>query len=159
MSGIRNGNDNSWRNHMTDRILHIDDDRIVLDLVQAIFRDNEQIAVTSRTNAEDALASIQSLRPDLIIVDIAMPNMGGVEFTHQLRKIPQSAHTPIIILSGRAQNLRESIIFQEMTPIVLEKPVDPDRLRYEAKTLLARAKSIIAPRSIPDEVENSRKGT
>jgi two-component system OmpR family response regulator len=132
--------DNLRRNRMTDRILHVDDDPIFLDLVQAIFRNNKQVIVTSRDNAENALASIQSLKPDLIISDIAMPNMGGLTFIHELRAVPQTAQTPIILLSGRAQNLEAYSTFREMDLIIMEKPVDPDRLRSKVEALLARAK-------------------
>jgi len=125
---------------MTKRILHIDDDPIILDIVQSTFKSDGQIAVTSIKNAEDALAVIQNLKPDLIIVDIAMPNMGGFEFILELRKFAQFAATPIIILSGRARNLGVNNPFQQMSVVVSEKPVVPDRLRYEAEMLLSRAK-------------------
>ncbi len=125
---------------MTDQILHIDDDPIFLDLVQTIFRNDKQLAVTSCTDAMDALASVQSLKPDIIITDIAMPNMGGLELTHELRKIQQTAKTPIILLSARARNLQAYSVFRDMAPIVMEKPVDPYRLRSEVMALLARAK-------------------
>jgi len=123
---------------MAKRILHVDDDPIILDIVRATFEKDEEVTVTSVKNAFDALASIQGLKPDLIIVDIAMPTMGGFEFILELRKISETATTPIIILSGRARSLGAYNPFQQMAVVVLEKPMEPDRLRYEAKTLLAR---------------------
>lgn len=124
---------------LTKRILHVDDDPLILDLVQATFRNDKAWSVTSLNNAEDALAFIHNLKPDLIIVDIAMSNMGGFEFILELRKIPETELTPIIILSGRARSLGRHNPFQEMAVVVLEKPLDPDRLHYEAERALARA--------------------
>ncbi len=123
---------------MAKLILHVDDDPIILDIVKATFQHDEEIKVASVRNAFDALASIQSLEPDLIIVDIAIPDMGGFELILELRKLSEAATTPIIILSGRARSLGAHNPFQQMAVVVLEKPVEPDRLRYEAKSLLAR---------------------
>lgn len=67
-----------------------------------------------------------------------MPNMGGFEFILELRKISETVTTPIIVLSGRARSLGAYNPFQQMAVVVLEKPMEPDRLRDEAKTLLAR---------------------
>tara|TARA_Y100001001_G_scaffold128873_1_gene127882 strand:- start:910 stop:1293 length:384 start_codon:yes stop_codon:yes gene_type:complete len=123
---------------MAKLILHVDDDPIILDIVKATFQHDEEIKVASVRNAFDAFASIQSLEPDLIIVDIAIPDMGGFELILELRKLSEAATTPIIILSGRARSLGAHNPFQQMAVVVLEKPVEPDRLRYEAKSLLAR---------------------
>ena len=52
---------------LNKRILHVDDDPLILDIVQATFRNDEALSVTSLNNAEDALAFIHNLKPDLII--------------------------------------------------------------------------------------------
>lgn len=114
------------------------DDPIILEIVQVTFLHDEEVTITSVKSAFDALTFVQSLKPDLFIVNIAMPDMGGFEFILELRKISETATTLIIALNGRARSLGAYNPFQRMAVVVLEKPVEPDRLHPEAKTLLAR---------------------
>ncbi|NUH65549.1 response regulator [Sulfitobacter sp. S0837] len=118
-------------------ILHVDDDPLVLDIVQAIFRHSQGIKVTSAQSAEDALQLIPKLQPDLFIVDIAMPDIGGFELLLKLREMSEAKNTPIIILSGRVGSFITHNPFRDMASVILQKPVDPDRLRCEVDDILA----------------------
>lgn len=121
---------------MAYRLLHIDDDPIASDLVRAAFASDENIEVVSRRNALDALSSLSRIRPDLIITDLMMPEMGGLELTNTLRQNPDFSRIPIIILSSRSTQLSEHTKRLGQTPLMLDKPVDPQLLRDEVRTLL-----------------------
>tara|TARA_R100000655_G_scaffold52876_1_gene90791 strand:+ start:259 stop:621 length:363 start_codon:yes stop_codon:yes gene_type:complete len=108
---------------MVKRLLHVGDDPIILEIVQATFLHDEEVTITSVRSAFDALTFVQSLKPDLFIVNRAMPDMGGFEFILELRKISETATTPIIILSGRARSLGAHNPFQQMAVAVLENPL------------------------------------
>lgn len=122
---------------MAKRILHVDDDPIFLDLVRATFAGDPEVQIRSIRNAEDALTVLPDFKPDLIIADIALPNIGGFEFILRLREAPQTTTVPVIVLSGRARNLGSQNPFHQMAVVVLEKPVGPDMLRHEAMRLLS----------------------
>lgn len=122
---------------MAKRILHVDDDPIFLDLVRATFASDPEVQIRSIRNAEDALTVLPDFKPDLIIADIALPNIGGFEFILRLREAPQTTTVPVIVLSGRARNLGSQNPFHQMAVVVLEKPVGPDMLRHEAMRLLS----------------------
>lgn len=124
---------------MAKRILHIDDDPIVLDLIKTIFSDDRSIVVVSCLNAHDALEVVEDLSPDLIISDISMPDMGGLELAQNFKQIEAVAEIPIIFLSGRSRDLDVYEAFRKLTAIVLHKPVDPNYLRLKVSQLLAEA--------------------
>ena len=108
---------------MTSRILHIDDDPVVLELVKMIFSDDRSLSFVSCLNARDALAVVDDLKPDLIISDISMPDMGGLELAHRFGENPAIAGTPIIFLSGRTRALEVYDAIRNLAATVMQKPV------------------------------------
>lgn len=132
---------------MTSRILHIDDDPIILELVKSVFSDDRSIVVLSCLNAHDALEVVKDLRPNLIISDISMPDMGGLELAHNLKQIEAISDVPIIFLSGRSRDLEIYDSFRKLAAIVLQKPVEPSYLRAKVTQLLAEAAQAAAESS------------
>ncbi len=123
------------------RILHIDDDPVFLELVKGIFADDRSISVVSCMNALDALAIVESLQPALIISDISMPNMGGLELAHKLRQRASNFDTPIILVSAHTHALELYDQFDKMSDVALQKPVDVTYLRQQVKALLVKGAS------------------
>lgn len=118
------------------RILHIDDDPVFLELVKATFAVDRSISIISCLNAPDALAVVESLRPALIISDISMPNMGGLELVHNLRQSASTSDTPIILISAHTHALNKYEEFDKLSVVALQKPVDLPYLRQQVKALL-----------------------
>lgn len=121
-------------------ILVVDDERSVADTLAAIF----QMAGYSSTavySGEDALQMLQSVCPALIITDVVMPGMDGVEFAVQARR--RCPAVRILLVSGNAATLkivesarRRGHIFE-----LLAKPVPPRELLAKVAAILAPAKS------------------
>jgi CheY-like chemotaxis protein len=118
------------------QVLHIDDDPLSIDLVKTVLSGDPDIEVISRMNAADALASLSQVDPDLIITDLMMPEMGGLELTNALRNDTAAAGVPIIILSSRSKQIRDYAKDLENVPMMLDKPVDPKALREKVRSLL-----------------------
>ncbi len=84
------------------KILIIDDDKIFLK----IFRDSLQkdhagvYEIESAENGEEGLAKIELSRPDLIVLDIKMPKMDGIEFLRKLKEYKYEPHIPVLISSN-----------------------------------------------------------
>ena len=79
-------------------VLVVDDDPDIRATVEQILR-IEGYAVVAARNGQEALAAIESVRPAVIILDLMMPVMDGVEFGRRLREHP-AASTPVIVLSA-----------------------------------------------------------
>jgi len=65
-------------------------------------------AVESATNGLEAMEILARVRPDLIVTDMQMPKMSGQELITALKKIPETANIPIIIVAGRASGFDEN---------------------------------------------------
>lgn len=84
--------------------------------------------VVAATNGQDAINQAQRTRPDLILMDIMMPVMDGLEATRRMRSVPGLAHTPILIASASATAGDESRSLAAGANAFLAKPIDEDSL-------------------------------
>ncbi len=111
-------------------ILIIDDDRHQLTMFNAMLMPL-QFDVSLYTSAEDALRDISDISPDIILLDLALPQMNGFEFTKQLRQIDEWAHVPIAAIS--AQYTSTSMMVESSNTIqfdlFLSKPISSHELR------------------------------
>ena len=83
------------------KVLVVDDEQIITSLVSKTL-EREGYQVIACNSAEDGLATVRANSPDLILLDIGMPDIDGYEFCSRLRKDEQFAHTPVIFLSGKS---------------------------------------------------------
>src|ERR1035437_8602589 len=86
----------------TIRIVHIDDDEENLKLVR-FFLGGEGMEVFSSTNPVDGLELILKKEPHLILLDIEMPSVDGLEACARIRQHPKFKSTPIIMVTGMSQ--------------------------------------------------------
>jgi CheY-like chemotaxis protein len=86
-------------------ILVIDDMAIYREPIEAVLKTNGYLVVTAADGAE-ALAAIAKHRPDLVLLDLEMPNMGGMEVLKRIRKADATAHLPVVILSVETDRSR-----------------------------------------------------
>lgn len=109
---------------MPGRILVVDDDRRIADSLCTILKSAGHDAVCAYV-ASDALEQLPDFQPDLIIADVVMPGMSGIELAVELLR--RKPHIPIILLSGNAgteELLKQSGIELEGV-LVLAKPFPP----------------------------------
>jgi CheY-like chemotaxis protein len=83
------------------------DDSMLIRYTVCRFLEERGYAVESATNGVEALQILERLQPDLIVTDIEMPKMSGSELITALKKNPQTANIPIIIVAGRASGFDE----------------------------------------------------
>lgn len=120
---------------MAKRILIIDDDTLLRRSLSLQLEQAGYWASTAAT-AEDALAMVQRGWPDLILLDIGLPGMDGLE---ALRKFQQSADVPIIFVTARRREL-DSILGLELgADDYITKPFNPDVLLARVRAVLRRS--------------------
>jgi CheY-like chemotaxis protein len=83
------------------------DDSMLIRYTVCRFLEERGFAVESATNGVEALQILERVRPDLIVTDMNMPKMSGRELITALKKNPETAGIPIIIVAGRASGFDE----------------------------------------------------
>jgi two-component system, chemotaxis family, chemotaxis protein CheY len=117
-------------------ILIIDDSAtMVMSLGQILQTANYEIATAG--NGKEGLDKITGgLKPTVILTDLNMPEMDGIDFIKAARKLPETKFTPIIVLSGEADGRKRDEAKAVGASGWLTKPPKPPQLLYVVKQLL-----------------------
>ena len=118
------------------KILAIDDDVSVRDFYEAGLA-TMGYEVACAANAKKAKEYLAKKKPDLILMDIMMPDQDGISLTRELRSAPATADIPILVVSGLADagTLNDALLFGAVDYIV--KPIDLDALKAKIDRTLA----------------------
>jgi DNA-binding response OmpR family regulator len=122
---------------MDKKILVIEDDAIASRLIEYTLG-KEGYEVLLAKNGLEGISKAQSEEPDLIILDIMLPGIDGFEVCHRLRSEPQTAHLPILMLSGKAQEIDKATGLKVGADDYVTKPASPRELANRVKALLER---------------------
>jgi pilus assembly protein CpaE len=122
---------------MSEKILIIDDDLDTLRLVGLMLQ-RQGYQISAATNGQQGLEKAFEEDPDLILLDIMMPDMDGYEVTRRLRQNPSTLETPILMFTAKTQLDDKVIGFEVGANDYLTKPTHPSELQARVKTLLAR---------------------
>jgi CheY-like chemotaxis protein/MinD-like ATPase involved in chromosome partitioning or flagellar assembly len=123
---------------MSEKILIIDDDLDTLRLVGLMLQ-RQGYQISAATNGQQGLDKAFEEDPDLILLDVMMPDMDGYEVTRRLRQNPSTMETPILMFTAKTQLDDKVIGFEVGANDYLTKPTHPSELQARVKTLLARA--------------------
>lgn len=123
---------------MSEKILIIDDDLDTLRLVGLMLQ-RQGYQISAATNGQQGLDKAFDEDPDLILLDIMMPDMDGYEVTRRLRKNPSTMETPILMFTAKTQLDDKVIGFEVGANDYLTKPTHPSELQARVKTLLSRS--------------------
>lgn len=124
---------------MPGKILVIDDDPLAARLMR-LSLSSEGFQVRTAANAVEGLRAVQAERPDLIILDIMMPDMDGLQLCQQLRSQPSTAQIPIILLTGKTQVDDKITGLRAGADDYITKPADPREVVLRVEALLARTR-------------------
>ena len=81
-------------------VLLVDDQRMIVEVVRRLLADEPDIAFHFCTDSNEAVARANEVEPTIILQDLVMPALDGIEMVRRFRANPQTARTPIIVLSG-----------------------------------------------------------
>jgi PAS domain S-box-containing protein len=119
-------------------VLVVEDNPITRKLVRATLADTD-VEVLDAPDGRTALAIVETRIPDLILQDMRLPDVDGLELAQRLRKLPGIEETPIVAFSGSLPRLEEARLSPVGFSDVLLKPVEPSRLLEILKTYLPSA--------------------
>lgn len=130
------------------KIFLVDDEPDVLEFLGYNLR-KEGYEVFSCLNGEEAVQRAAEIFPHLIILDVMMPGMDGIETCTEIRKIPELQDTIVIFLTARSEDFSQIAGFEAGADDYLTKPIKPKILLSRVKALLRRYKE-----SAPNVTEN-----
>lgn len=123
---------------MAEKILIVDDDVDTLRLVGLMLQ-RQGYQISAATNGQQGLSKAVEELPDLILLDVMMPDMDGYEVTRQLRQNSLTAGIPILMFTAKTQLDDKVTGFEVGADDYLTKPTHPSELQAHVKALLTRS--------------------
>jgi CheY-like chemotaxis protein/MinD-like ATPase involved in chromosome partitioning or flagellar assembly len=130
-----------------EKILIVDDEFDTLRLV-GLMLERQGYKIVAAENGQQALEEVSKEIPDLILLDVMMPGMDGIEVAQYLRANPETEDVPIIMFTAKSQVEDKVTGLEAGADVYLTKPTQPRELFAQVKVLLARSqKSMTRPLS------------
>lgn len=123
---------------MVPRILIVDDEKDIVDLVAYNF-EKEGYEVLKAFDGEKALSLVRTKKPNLIVLDLMLPGIQGLEVCKQIRRDAESAGIPIIMLTAKGEELDKVIGLEVGADDYITKPFSVKELMARVKAVLRRA--------------------
>lgn len=123
-------------------VLVVDDDPVIVNLLQVNF-EIEGYDVLTATGGEAGLERARSGQPDVIVLDVMMPGIDGLEVSRRLKAEADTRHIPIILLSAKAQT-SDVAAGLAVADEYITKPFEPLELLERVATVIARRRQTAA---------------
>ncbi|MDR1951520.1 MAG: response regulator transcription factor [Bacteroidales bacterium] len=135
---------------MTKKILLVDDEPDILEFLSYNLK-KEKFEVTTAKNGKEAIASAKKINPDLIVLDVMMPEMDGIETCYELRKIDSLKQTLIVFLTARGEDYSQIAGFGAGADDYITKPISP-------KLFITKINAILKRSAVFTKEKNQTKG-
>jgi DNA-binding response OmpR family regulator len=122
-------------NAMSRTILVVDDEPEIVRLVRS-YLEQDGYRVVTAYNGEEALYTVRHEKPDLVVLDVLMPKMDGLEFTRRVRR---EQDVPIIMLTARAEETDRIVGLEMGADDYVTKPFSPREVVARVRAVLRRA--------------------
>jgi DNA-binding response OmpR family regulator len=117
------------------KVLVVDDDPNVFELVQ-LYVGSDEVSVLQALDAYAGLDLVIRQQPDVIVLDVMMPGMDGLEMCRRLREIPDVASTPVIILSAKVEEEDIEAGYEAGADDYVTKPFEPQDLADRVREMM-----------------------
>ena len=118
-------------------ILMVDDEPITMEVARAFLEEAGYRHVITIDRSPLALAAIERQRPDLVLLDLMMPDVSGIEILDAVRRHPKLEHLPVIVLTSSTDSEVRLKALELGATDFLSKPVDPSELCLRVRNTLA----------------------
>ncbi len=125
---------------MPPKILIVDDEPDILEFIKYLL-EREDYQVETAANGIEAIQKSKTFKPDLILMDVMMPIMDGIEACRQIKLQPDTKNIFIIFLTARSEEYSEIAGFEAGADDYINKPVKPRVLLSRIKAILKRGKN------------------
>ncbi|WP_286759948.1 response regulator [Sulfitobacter sp. UBA1132] len=121
------------------KVIHVEDDDDIRELVELSLKISGEFEVLSCASGIEAMSAVEAFKPDLLLLDVMMPNMNGVETLENIRNLEGFSMIPAIFVTARAGVDQNQAVLKAGALGVIVKPFDPLELGGEVKTLFSDA--------------------
>ena len=123
---------------MSPKILIVDDEVHLRTLLHQTLEEleDEGVELHVATNGEDALSAIESMKPNLVFLDVMMPKLSGFDVCERAKKVPALADVYIVLLTAKGQEFDRQRGKEVGADMYMTKPFDPDALLMKAREVL-----------------------
>ena len=132
------------------RLLVVDDQPANIQALYQIFQTDHEVFMA--TTGQQALGVCRQVLPDLILLDIMMPDMDGLEVCRQLKADPATTHIPVIFVTGQSEPTDEALALEVGGVDLIHKPVNSCVVRARVQTHLTLKAQAALLRQVTDQV-------
>jgi len=134
---------------LAGKVLMVDDSQTVLRLM-SFFLENEGYETYMASSGEEALAMLEKISPDLVLTDLHMPGINGIELCRRIKLTPKTRNVPVVMVTTAKAISRLNEALDSGANDYMVKPFQRDEL-------LARVRSHIKTKRLIDELQTSRR--
>lgn len=119
------------------KILVVDDDAYIRDLYQKTFKFQPNYEIETASDGQEALDKLTTFKPDLLLLDIAMPRKNGLEVIAEMKVKPETKDIPIVMLTNitEDEHIKKSF-HMGAVGYLLKSELSPEEVREEVKKFL-----------------------
>ena len=121
----------------TSTVMMVDDDPIMLEVVQTYLEEAGYTSFVTTSEPRQAMDLFLQQRPDILLLDLMMPEVSGFDILAQVRAHEELRYTPVIILTAESESATKLKALELGATDLLTKPVDPSELRLRLRNALA----------------------
>ena len=118
-------------------ILVVDDSKVMRDMIVACLRADTALEFTQAASGLEAIEQLSLKHFDLLVLDLNMPDIGGIEVTQFVRSQPTSKELPIVIVTTRGDEASRVRALEAGASRYMTKPFTPEEILVEVRALLA----------------------
>lgn len=115
-------------NNKLQKILHVDDDLDIQFIAKIALESVGGFTVQQCSSGSEAIAKISEFEPDLLLLDVMMPNMDGEETLKTIRQLPRMENVPVVFMTAKALESDKEALIHKGAIDVITKPFEPMEL-------------------------------
>ena len=120
------------------RILVVDDENDIVDLLRYNLEKEKEFTVITASNGKQAIEHALEFKPDLVLLDIMMPELNGFDVCKKLKNSPSTSKIPILFLTAKENEIDEIIGLELGADDYIQKPISPRKVVARVKSVIRR---------------------
>ena len=108
-----------------ERVMHVEDDDSIRAVAEIALTDVAGFTLLSCDSGKSALAQAEAFAPQLILLDVMMPQMDGLQTLAALRNLPSLTDTPVVFMTAKIQQAEKQRYLDAGAVAIIEKPFEP----------------------------------